>query len=410
MSDDGLRRCDAVDSFEAPREVTLVHEPCCNRHLGDGQALLHQLHCMAEPALHEPGVRRQTVGASIGTGQMTPCHAEPPADLLDGRTLLVVRRHQECMSGLGERPSGAGTGQRRSRTLSAVTKPKRGDHGFELVECILDGAIFAIEGRAEGGEPAAEDRVPQDRVPKVRKGARVVGQPIRVDVKGTIHVGAVAIGPPVMRLARRQDDHVPDGSDARLAAIHELLGTLVDDGEHIGVVEMPRVVVSAEACREKAHAVDERGGESSPVMPIGSPQSAHVRTIHQRARPGTWFRGSREEYGMTAYIVAHVDVQDWDKYREYMKYTPRCIAGFGGRFVARGGETTTLEGPPDSSRIVLIEFPSIELAKAFYRSEEYAQTKKLRDGGGTARFVAIAGYDEGAWQADLAASRAMPPL
>lgn len=113
---------------------------------------------------------------------------------------------------------------------------------------------------------------------------------------------------------------------------------------------------------------------------------------------------------MPAYIVAHVDVQDWDKYREYMKYTPRCIAAFGGRFIARGGETETLEGSPESSRIVLIEFPSIEQAKAFYRSEEYTRTKKLREGGGTARFVAIAGYAPDAWQADLAASRAMPPL
>lgn len=113
---------------------------------------------------------------------------------------------------------------------------------------------------------------------------------------------------------------------------------------------------------------------------------------------------------MTAYIVAHVDVQDWKKYREYMKHTPRCIARFGGRFVARGGETVTLEGPPEALRIVLIEFPSIEQAKAFYHSDEYVRTKTLREGGGSARFVAISGYDEAAWNADLAASRAMPPL
>lgn len=110
---------------------------------------------------------------------------------------------------------------------------------------------------------------------------------------------------------------------------------------------------------------------------------------------------------MTAYIVAHVDVQDWDKYREYMKHTPRCIAKFGGRFVARGGETATLEGPAETLRIVLIEFPSLELAKAFYKSPEYAQTKRLREGGGSARFVAVSGYDRSAWEADLALSRAL---
>jgi len=110
---------------------------------------------------------------------------------------------------------------------------------------------------------------------------------------------------------------------------------------------------------------------------------------------------------MTAYIVAHVDVQDWEKYREYMKHTPRCIARFGGRFIVRGGEMVTLEGPAETLRIVLIEFPSLEQAKAFYKSPEYAETKRLREGGGSARFVAISGYDLPAWEADLAQSRAL---
>lgn len=113
---------------------------------------------------------------------------------------------------------------------------------------------------------------------------------------------------------------------------------------------------------------------------------------------------------MPAYIVAHVDVRDWDKYREYMKYTPRCIAKFGGRFIARGGDPVTLEGPAETLRVVLIEFPSMEKATAFYKSDEYSRTKKLREGGGSARFVAVAGYSEAAWQADVAASQAMPPL
>jgi len=51
---------------------------------------------------------------------------------------------------------------------------------------------------------------------------------------------------------------------------------------------------------------------------------------------------------VAAYIVAHVDVEDWDAYREYMRHTPRVIQKFGGRFIARGpfvadcGPTTVL--------------------------------------------------------------------
>jgi uncharacterized protein (DUF1330 family) len=100
---------------------------------------------------------------------------------------------------------------------------------------------------------------------------------------------------------------------------------------------------------------------------------------------------------MAAYIVARVDVQDWDKYREYMRHTPRIIQRFGGRFIARGGEMTTLEGPAETLRLVLIEFPSMEQAKAFYNSPEYKRTKKLREGGGSAQFVAIDGYSIDDW-------------
>jgi uncharacterized protein (DUF1330 family) len=101
---------------------------------------------------------------------------------------------------------------------------------------------------------------------------------------------------------------------------------------------------------------------------------------------------------MAAYIVAHVDVKDWDAYREYMRHTPRVIQKFGGRFIARGGQMVTLEGPEETLRVVLIEFPSLEQAKAFYASPEYAQTKKLREGGGSAKFVAIDGYPLEKWE------------
>ncbi len=63
---------------------------------------------------------------------------------------------------------------------------------------------------------------------------------------------------------------------------------------------------------------------------------------------------------MPAYIIARVDVTDWDRYREYTKATPAAIEHFGGRFIVRGGEMITLEGPEETRRLVVIEFPSLE--------------------------------------------------
>ncbi len=94
---------------------------------------------------------------------------------------------------------------------------------------------------------------------------------------------------------------------------------------------------------------------------------------------------------MPAYLIARVEVTDWPRYREYMKATPGAIARHGGKFIVRGGEMVTLEGPPETRRVVIIEFPSLDQAKAFYHSEEYAQAKKLRAGAATGQFLAIDG-------------------
>lgn len=94
---------------------------------------------------------------------------------------------------------------------------------------------------------------------------------------------------------------------------------------------------------------------------------------------------------MPAYLIARVQVTDWERYREYTKLTPGAIARFGGRFIVRGGENLTLEGPPETGRVVVIEFPTFEQAKAFYNSADYARARKLREGAATGQFILVDG-------------------
>ena len=94
---------------------------------------------------------------------------------------------------------------------------------------------------------------------------------------------------------------------------------------------------------------------------------------------------------MPAYIIARIEVTDRDRYREYTDATPAAIGRFGGRFIVRGGEILTLEGPTETRRVVVIEFPSLDQAKEFFHSAEYSQIKKLRDGAATGQFIAIEG-------------------
>ncbi len=94
---------------------------------------------------------------------------------------------------------------------------------------------------------------------------------------------------------------------------------------------------------------------------------------------------------MAGYIIARVNVTDPEKYQDYTAVTPGLIAKYGGRFIVRGGETATLEGPEETGRIVVVECDSLEQAKAMYESEEYQAAIKLRAGAATAQFIAVAG-------------------
>jgi uncharacterized protein (DUF1330 family) len=92
-----------------------------------------------------------------------------------------------------------------------------------------------------------------------------------------------------------------------------------------------------------------------------------------------------------AYVIAQIDVTNATQYGEYTKLTPDIIAKYGGRFVARGGRTATLEGPPAKARVAVIEFPSFDAAQQFYASAEYTAARKVRDGAASAQFVLVEG-------------------
>ena len=94
---------------------------------------------------------------------------------------------------------------------------------------------------------------------------------------------------------------------------------------------------------------------------------------------------------MAGYIIARIEVTDPAQYKNYTDVTPGLIEQFGGRFIVRGGETLTLEGPEEGGRVVVIEFASLDRAKAFYESAEYQDAKSLREGAASAQFIAVAG-------------------
>ena len=80
---------------------------------------------------------------------------------------------------------------------------------------------------------------------------------------------------------------------------------------------------------------------------------------------------------MPGYVIAMLDVFDPAAYEKYKAAAPPTIAAAGGRYLARGGETV-LEGNHDGRRMVILEFPSVEAARAWHQGRAYTEARKIR--------------------------------
>ncbi len=78
-----------------------------------------------------------------------------------------------------------------------------------------------------------------------------------------------------------------------------------------------------------------------------------------------------------AYWIAHVTVTDPAGYADYQAIAPAAFVKYGARFLARGGDATTLEGD-DWQRHVVIAFDSKAQALACYNSDEYRAARAKR--------------------------------
>ncbi len=94
---------------------------------------------------------------------------------------------------------------------------------------------------------------------------------------------------------------------------------------------------------------------------------------------------------MPAYLIADVEVTDPAGYEEYRKRVPALVAAYGGRFLARGGALTILEGAWRPKRLVVIEFPDMAALKSWYDSPAYRPLIELRQRTATSNVLAIEG-------------------
>jgi uncharacterized protein (DUF1330 family) len=94
---------------------------------------------------------------------------------------------------------------------------------------------------------------------------------------------------------------------------------------------------------------------------------------------------------MPAYVINDMEITDPVFFAEYRSLSPATVAQYGGRFLARGGAVESLEGDWLPSRLVILEFPSVDQAKAWIDSVDYAPARRLRQMSAKSNLIVVEG-------------------
>lgn len=92
------------------------------------------------------------------------------------------------------------------------------------------------------------------------------------------------------------------------------------------------------------------------------------------------------------YVIVQVsEIHDPDAYATYRQLAGKTVADHGGTFLVRGGNAERLEGKGECGRNVVLEFPSVAAAKAWYSSPEYQAALKIRLAASTGSLIIVEG-------------------
>ena len=94
---------------------------------------------------------------------------------------------------------------------------------------------------------------------------------------------------------------------------------------------------------------------------------------------------------MKGYVVCvYKNITNEEKLKEYAIKAKTAVEKFKGKFLIRGGRSTSNEGAK-SPRTVIIEFSSYEEANIFYQSKEYQEAHIILKGHAERQFQIVEG-------------------
>lgn len=93
------------------------------------------------------------------------------------------------------------------------------------------------------------------------------------------------------------------------------------------------------------------------------------------------------------YWIGHVEVHDAERYKQYVAGATPAYQKYGAKFLARGGAFDPVEAEGLGSRHVIVEFDSMEKAKACYNSPEYQAARQHRLAASTGKLIIVEGAE-----------------
>jgi len=112
-----------------------------------------------------------------------------------------------------------------------------------------------------------------------------------------------------------------------------------------------------------------------------SPEYSALVKLRQSASTGSviFVEGvSGSVINAAAYFIGDIEITSQDAYEKYRAGVSETVYAFGGKYLVRGAQAEVAEGKWNPHRIVVLGFESMERAKSWYHSDEYAELKKLR--------------------------------
>jgi uncharacterized protein (DUF1330 family) len=94
---------------------------------------------------------------------------------------------------------------------------------------------------------------------------------------------------------------------------------------------------------------------------------------------------------MAAYVITYLEVTDPDAFNAYRQAARSTFAPYGGKPIVVDGEFEVLEGMVHPRSVVVVEFESMEQARRWYASPEYAKTIPMRQQAANASLILVEG-------------------